>query len=476
MKIIILALITVYCFGATECFDFLTLNYTVSSTLSNSEINALLSNSLNKYHPLLLYWSSFLCFITSFTLLWAYLPLLKFERNWNISNYQNLMFRVLTVNFIALALGSWWALQEGTWGGWWNWDASEVLGLLILLVALWGMHTRQTINNLVKVAELLSISLLLVILSYYTLQLNFELTSHSFGSRFTYFFNNNLFLLEVAALVVLTLVTQVGHKLRWRTSFIMSVVGLTAANSQGSKFRTYLFWLFIVTFILILVTSFLPLLNYFVWRYLKVNSFNTYILLEFWVYALTIGLWLTTALRMATTWRLLTLLLTFNLDFILLLVVAGPLLWQRVAMLHTLIYTFLILNLWSYQFQVTFWCDTSPFSYLVGGQTNLCVGAVTYSCSNYMIDRGVYSWNTSYNIVSYLNFYYKSNANQLNNFWLYLDNLTTGSLFYNNLSWHSSASYIELLVLNNLAEVLFIFVISLICLQIVPLVRFVKRF
>jgi hypothetical protein len=466
----------IYYFGATECFDFLILNYTSSNCLSSSEINALLSNSLNKYHPLLLYWSSFLCFVTTFALVMTYLPLVKFERNLNIWSYQILMFRVLTLNFIALALGSWWALQEGTWGGWWNWDASEVLGLLILLVVLWSIHTRQTINNVAKVVELALISLLFVVLSYYTLQLNFELTSHSFGSRFTYFFNNNLFLLEVAALVVLALVAQLSHKFRLRTTFLVGIFGKAPANVQGVNFRTYLFWLFLVTFVLILVTSFLPLLNYFVWRYLKVNSFNTYILLEFWVYTLTLGLLLTTAVNTPVITIVFALLFVLNLDFILLFLLWGPLLLRRVTSLHMLIYTFLILNLWSYQFQVTFWCDTSPLSYLVGGQTNLCINAVNYSCSNYMVDRGVYSFNTVYNIVSYLNFYYKSNANQLNNFWLYLDNLTTGSLFYNNLAWHSSASYIELLILNNLSEVLLVFIVSLIYLQLTPLLRFVKRF
>ena len=41
---------------------------------------------------------------------------------------------------ITLYFGGWWALQEGSWGGWWNWDASEVLGLITLLYLILAVH------------------------------------------------------------------------------------------------------------------------------------------------------------------------------------------------------------------------------------------------------------------------------------------------------------------------------------------------
>ena len=31
-------------------------------------------------------------------------------------------------------MGGLWAYQEGSWGGWWDWDISEVFGLFIYLV------------------------------------------------------------------------------------------------------------------------------------------------------------------------------------------------------------------------------------------------------------------------------------------------------------------------------------------------------
>ena len=87
-------------------------------------------------------------------------------------------------------LGGWWALQEGTWGGWWNWDASEVLGLLILILAYVEVHSNYNYYLESRKQERVILFLLLILLSYYFIQLNFELTSHSFGTRFNHFFNN----------------------------------------------------------------------------------------------------------------------------------------------------------------------------------------------------------------------------------------------------------------------------------------------
>jgi hypothetical protein len=48
----------------------------------------------------------------------------------------------------------------------------------------------------------------LFLLSYFFIQLNFDLVSHNFGAKFFFFFNNNLFFLEaVFFLLVLILYT-----------------------------------------------------------------------------------------------------------------------------------------------------------------------------------------------------------------------------------------------------------------------------
>ena len=102
-----------------------------------------------------------------------------------------------------------------------------------------------------------------IALSYYMLQLNFELTSHNFGSRFTYFFNNNLFLLEAFFIVLVKLLFQLSRNLRLRVVYLL---GQSAANlevRQAQAFTPYIVWGLVVLGLVILIASFLPLLNYF---------------------------------------------------------------------------------------------------------------------------------------------------------------------------------------------------------------------
>jgi cytochrome c biogenesis factor len=92
-------------------------NYT---SLYGEHINILLKNSVNKIHPLLLYSSSYIFFLS--------LPLIFFSKRTKhlyLEVYStifvfNQLKQVLVFILVALFLGSWWALQEGSWGGWWN--------------------------------------------------------------------------------------------------------------------------------------------------------------------------------------------------------------------------------------------------------------------------------------------------------------------------------------------------------------------
>jgi len=187
-------LVLFWVFWSFENTSFTSMNIGfVILDLTNSEVNVLLLNTLNKYHPLILYFSSFtLLLLTLLTLNWSLYTRLFFSRVQMQGFYKQLIQTLLLV-FIALLMGSWWALQEGTWGGWWNWDASEVLGLLVLLVTLIETHFSSTYYSFLKKNERFGILIILLGMSYFFIQLNFELTSHSFGTRFNYFFNNHLF-------------------------------------------------------------------------------------------------------------------------------------------------------------------------------------------------------------------------------------------------------------------------------------------
>jgi hypothetical protein len=108
--------------------------------------------------------------------------------NYLINLKHQLVFSIGNYNFIGLALGSWWAFQEGTWGGWWNWDSSEVFGLEFFLLILYVTHTYWKSSDLLAWSISISCQFLAVLITYFFIQLNFDLVSHNFGVKFFFFF------------------------------------------------------------------------------------------------------------------------------------------------------------------------------------------------------------------------------------------------------------------------------------------------
>jgi hypothetical protein len=91
----------------------------------------------------------------------------------------NLIF----ITILSLVLGGWWAFQEFTWGGWWNWDSVEspVL-LLILLVVSMRFHVKQVRLSLFNLSSWfwnVAISSLLII---YFIRYSTTLSVHAFTS------------------------------------------------------------------------------------------------------------------------------------------------------------------------------------------------------------------------------------------------------------------------------------------------------
>lgn len=144
--------------------------------------NTLLTNSVNRIHPLLLYLSAtqlVLCglcynnqsFTTNQTHLFSYI-LYKFCN----------MYRTITLLLLpSLYLGSWWAAQEGSWGGWWNWDASEFFALLILFFLLLSFHKVAKTYTFIFYRYLVGTYALATVIFFILLQINFTSISHNFG-------------------------------------------------------------------------------------------------------------------------------------------------------------------------------------------------------------------------------------------------------------------------------------------------------
>jgi cytochrome c biogenesis factor len=156
-----------------ELLDYWNLNTTYTNlTLNSDNLNLLLTNSINKYHPMVLYFiiafiaSNFIIHVSVFwctNYSWDVIP--------NFSSRESFGYKLLYIT-VTLFLGSWWALQEGSWGGWWNWDASEVFGLLIMVTIVLTLHRGTHIDNYYLYFVTLRLYLLSLLIVYIFIQLN----------------------------------------------------------------------------------------------------------------------------------------------------------------------------------------------------------------------------------------------------------------------------------------------------------------
>jgi hypothetical protein len=231
--------------------------------------NQLLSNSVNKFHPFLLYLTfiSILIYPTS-----TYNGLKNNQKYqlftaYHVNAPSNLQFNVLNL-LTTLYLGSWWALQEGSWGGWWNWDPSEVLGLVIIYLILSNIHTKTDQLTRYLNSQLFILNTLTVLLFYYFIQLNFRLVSHNFGTKVVWFVSpDQLNLLTVIVLIGL-LAAQVGSLKRLH-------INLAVFTWSGHPQPESISWFFYLLLFLQILFSFSILINDFVWSYFKLNILNT---------------------------------------------------------------------------------------------------------------------------------------------------------------------------------------------------------
>jgi hypothetical protein len=116
------------------------INYTTSNPLFfQKNINIALLNGVLNIHPWLIY------------ILYTYIIyiLTDFSKK---SNKKNIMSRVFWKNFAkyiyffisssAILLGGYWAFQELSWGGWWNWDIVELISIYVFYIIISYLHKK----------------------------------------------------------------------------------------------------------------------------------------------------------------------------------------------------------------------------------------------------------------------------------------------------------------------------------------------
>lgn len=237
-----------------------------------TNFNQLLTNSINKFHPLIFYYT----FLFSLLYTWIKTKPLKHINYCNLfSDSTNLTFvnKVFTLLFFTLYLGSWWALQEGSWGGWWNWDPSEVFGLVIIYIFLVYLHSffkKQTIFKLNNLIKILVHSTLLI---YVFIQLNFRLVSHNFGTKILWFINTDQFnIVLLITLFILILRKYFSLRVTTVSCYVQSTRQYIISINKINLITKTLFYSLILTQVFL---SFTILVNDFLWKFLKLNVLNS---------------------------------------------------------------------------------------------------------------------------------------------------------------------------------------------------------
>ena len=162
-----------------DYWNFINFNFEIS--LTNKNFNTLLVNSLNKYHPFIFYSAvMYLVVYSKLTFFYENKPCKFIYSSVNISFIKYSRNNLLAIS-ITLFMGSWWALQEGSWGGWWNWDPSEVFGLFIVTHFLYKLHIKSSFFNFSTNNENTIFFFVVIIIFYIFIQLNFDLISHNFN-------------------------------------------------------------------------------------------------------------------------------------------------------------------------------------------------------------------------------------------------------------------------------------------------------
>jgi cytochrome c biogenesis factor len=224
-----------------------------------NNVNLLLFNSINKYHPLLLYTSVLILMLL--TINYSYANGVYKARIY-LNNVSRFWVKALVTIVTTMYAGSWWAYQEGSWGGWWAWDSSETFGLVIVFVLIALVHLNFFIRKIKLVKHYYYIAILLILLNYLSLQLNFGITSHNFGlkdSSDSIILDYYTKLLMLFLSIFVLMVYSCYYKLITR-SFIKKL---------NTKFNYYTFIICIPIF-----TSLAPLLTDLLWKMYELNTIN----------------------------------------------------------------------------------------------------------------------------------------------------------------------------------------------------------
>ena len=255
--------------------------FSFNMQLFNEDVNSLLKNTVNKIHPLLLY-SSFTAFFIS-VIHFPYKNLTKpLQKDKHLTQhvFSYVKFSMMLI-VVALYLGSWWALQEGSWGGWWNWDSSEFFGLLVFYYLVLLVHRPDLVKSWLLLINHVLKNQYFLIIFFLLLQLNFNVISHNFGFRSTKFLNIEVILFLLLLLLLFISYSNVNSSILLTLSLVST--RLTVVKPYGVSILLFNLFNFVVALSLInFLIKVLTNLKFFV-SFLSFYKLLCIVWLYFWL-------------------------------------------------------------------------------------------------------------------------------------------------------------------------------------------------
>lgn len=391
------------------------LNIQIYSYFNKSDFfNNLLLNSINKYHPGLLYW-------TSLYLITYWLFIVNWFNNLCITFSNRLLNKYFTkyiiINtlllIITLGLGGWWALQEGSWGGWWNWDPSEVFGLLIWFFYIIYFHKLWSKQNIYTNTVWDILFLIILFQIYFFTQLNFDLVSHNFGTKIDNFIDNtNLYTLFI--IISIFWVIRFGQ-IQWN---IYKNLIIKCNIIQQNYFNRFVLYTYFIILLLLyeIIYSLIPLINDFLWKLLSINLTNSILIFSKFSLDIIVLIWI-------FFWQ-------FNLNFISILICNYvffniPIIIFLINRLNLLNFThlnfsyFIWISLLSYYYTYVDWILLDSVFFLYCKHSILSIQSLTLEAMQYIFTNHefTYTWNlfwhdTTFEVYSFIFNLTNYNTNQ----------------------------------------------------------------
>lgn len=225
--------------------------------------NALLSNRINKVHPLLFFY--------------VFIKIIYFNFN---SVKTTSTIKLTNIILFTIFLGSWWAFQEGSWGGWWDWDASELFSLFVLYNVLFNFHYSKNMKKTTLILQpiFLVISLYLI-LFYTTLQISLSVVSHNFGiiQEGSFWYINYLIFFSLNFVLLVFNFLKITEKAKVYY-FLVYKMKINLCNNTLNIFYKLLISLILFSIIYlsfsILLTNYIQNISILITQLLPYNSFN----------------------------------------------------------------------------------------------------------------------------------------------------------------------------------------------------------